>query len=68
MGVFILIITIALIIVIVFLALSKAKLQKKLSETSTKINNNALIYEDIDLSQIIDSMKNVAYEAPQLQT
>ena len=68
MGIVILIITVALIIITVFLALSKAKLQKKLSETSTRNVNNALIYEDVDLSQIIDSMKNVAYEAPQLQT
>lgn len=66
MGVLILIVTVALIIIIVFLALSKAKLQKKLSETRMK--NNAQIYEDVDLSQIIDSMKNVAYEAPQLHT
>jgi hypothetical protein len=62
MGVVIILISSALIIVIIFLVKSRLKVQKLLRERKAK--EKMQIYEDIDLSQIIDSMKNVAYETP----
>ena len=62
MGVVTVLITSALIIVTIFLVRSRLKVQKLLMETKAK--EKMQIYEDIDLSQVIDSMKNVAYEAP----
>ena len=62
MAVVIILISSALIIVTVLLVRSRLKVQKLLMERKAK--EKMQIYEDIDLSQIIDSMKNVAYEAP----
>lgn len=61
MAVVIIIIGLALITLIVVLLKSKAKIQKVLSET--KENEKMQIYEEINLSQAIDSMAaNVAYD------
>lgn len=62
MGVVIIFISGALIIVTILLVKSRLKVQKLLRERKAK--EKMQIYEDIDLSQIIDSMKNVAYETP----
>ena len=62
MGVVIILITTILIIVIVFLVRSRLKIERMLMERKAK--ENMRIYEDINMSEIIDSMKNVAYEAP----
>ena len=62
MGVIIVLISSALIIVAIFLIKSRLKVQALLMERKAK--EKMQIYEDIDLSQIIDSMKNVAYATP----
>ena len=62
MGVVIILITTILIIVVVFLIRSRLKIKKILMERKEK--ENMQIYDDINLSEIIDSMKNVAYEVP----
>ena len=62
MAVAIILITSILIIVTVLLTRSRHKVQRMLMERKAK--ENMQIYEDIDLTQIIDSMKNVAYESP----
>ena len=62
MGVVIILVTSVLVIVIILLVRSKLKVQRLLMER--KVKEKMQIYEDIDITQIIDSMKNVAYEAP----
>ena len=62
MGIVIILLSSALIIVIILLVKSRLKVQTLLMER--KVKEKMQIYEDIDISQIIDSMKNVAYETP----
>ena len=65
MGVVISVVTIVLVIVIVLLLKSKAKVRKLLSERNiTEKMQQIVLYEDIDISQVIDPTVNVAYEAP----
>ena len=60
MGMVILITAVVLIIVIALLLKSKARLQNLLTEK--RAAEKVQIYEDIDLSHVINSEENVAYE------
>ena len=62
MGIVIILTSNALIIVTILLVKSRLKVQTLLMERKAK--EKMQIYEDIDLSQIIDSIKNIAYETP----
>ena len=59
LGVVVFIVGLALIILIVLLLKFKAKIQKT---SETKKSEKMQIYEEINLSQVIDSTANVAYE------
>ena len=62
MGMVIIVITAILIVVAVLLFISRCQLQRLSRESKAK--EKMQIYEDIDLTQIIESTKNVAYETP----
>lgn len=62
MGVVIILIVGALIVMIVFFIRSRLKIQKILMEIKSK--QKMQIYEEVNQSEIIDSLKNVAYEVP----
>ena len=64
MGMVIILIAGALIIMTVLFIRSRLKIKKMLRETKSK--EKMQIYEEVNQSEIIDSMKNVAYEAPSL--
>ena len=64
MGVVVILIAGALVIMIVLYIRSRLKIQRILREVKSK--EKMQIYEVVNQSEIIDSMKNVAYEAPSL--
>ena len=64
MGVIIILVVGALIIMIVLFIRSRLKIRKILREIKSK--EKIQIYEEVNQSEIIDSMKNVAYETPAL--
>ena len=64
MGVVIILVVGALIIMIVLFIQSRLKIRRILREIKSK--EKMQIYEEVNQSEIIDSMKNVAYEAPSL--
>ena len=65
MGVLVIVIAVVFIIVAVHLFRAKSKVQTKLMEIEAK--EKVQVYEEIDPLQLINSMKNVAYEAPPKQ-
>ena len=64
MGIVIIIIGGALIIMSILFVRSKLKIRKVLMDIKSK--EKMQIYEEVNQSEIIDSLKNVAYEAPSL--
>ena len=64
MGVVVILIVSALVIMIVLSIRSRLKIQRILREIKSKEKRQ--IYEEVNQSEFIDSMKNVAYEAPSL--
>ena len=63
MGVVIILIISALIIMTILFIRSKFEIQQMLHR-EIKSKESIPIYDDINLSEIIDSQKNVAYDAP----
>lgn len=66
MGVVIILLVSALIIMIMFIIRSRFKIQRILREIKSKEKEKIQLYEEVNQSEIIDSMKNVAYEPPSL--
>ena len=64
MGVVIILSFSALIIMIVLFIGSRLKIRRILREIKSK--EKMQIYEEVNQSEIIDSMKNMAYETPSL--
>ena len=64
MGIVIMLIAGALIVMTTLFIRSRLKIRKMLREIKSK--EKMQIYEEVNQSEIIDSMKNVAYEAPSL--
>lgn len=64
MGIVIMLIAGALVIITTLFIRSRLKIRKMLREIKSK--EKMQIYEEVNQSEIIDSMKNVAYEAPSL--
>ena len=62
MGLVIILIVSALIIMTILFIRSKVKIQQILQKIKPK--ETIPIYDDINLSEIIDPKKNIAYEAP----
>ena len=68
MGVVIVLLVGALIIMIVLFIRSTLKIQRILRKIKSKEKEKMqnLVYEEVNQSEIIESMKNVAYEPPSL--
>ena len=64
MGVVIILILGALIVMIVLFIRSRLEIRKMLRDIQSK--EKMQIYEEVNQAEIIDSLKNVAYEAPSL--
>ena len=64
MGVVIIIVGGALIIMITIFIRSRLEIRRLLMEI--KLKEKMQIYEEVNQSEIIDSLRNVAYEAPSL--
>jgi glutaminase len=64
MGIVVILIAGALVVMTTLFIRSRLKIRKMLRETKSK--EKLQIYEEVNQSEIIDSMKNVAYEPPSL--